>query len=101
MTGDTVALVAILAVVPMLVLTLTSFVKLSVVLSLLRNAIGSPDAPSGLVVSGLALVLTLFVMAPVARDMVVAAATPATTVPAAPPDPKSFEAAVRSLASRR
>ena len=35
------------------VLTLTSFVKLSVVLSLVRNAIGAPDAPSGLVVTGL------------------------------------------------
>ena len=40
------------AIVPLVVLTLTSFVKLSVVLSLLRNAIGAPDAPSGLVVTG-------------------------------------------------
>ena len=65
---------ALVAIVPLVVLTLTSFVKISVVLSLVRNAIGAPDAPSGLVVTGLSLVLTFFVMAPVAIDMVHAAA---------------------------
>lgn len=74
-------LLALVALLPLIVLTLTSFVKVSVVLSLLRNAIGTPDAPSGLVVTGLSLVLTFFVMAPVAAKMVQAAAT----VPAAPP----------------
>ena len=64
------ALIALVAIVPLVVLTLTSFVKVSVVLSLLRNAIGAPDAPSGLVVTGLSLVLTFFVMAPVAVEMV-------------------------------
>jgi flagellar biosynthesis protein FliP len=71
------AAVAALAIVPLVVLMLTSFVKVSVVLSLLRNAIGVPDAPSGLVIMGVSLVLTFFVMAPVAIDMVRAAATPA------------------------
>jgi flagellar biosynthesis protein FliP len=58
-------LLALVAIVPLVLLTLTSFVKISVVLSLLRNALGAPDAPSGLVVTGLALVLTFFVMAPI------------------------------------
>jgi type III secretion protein R len=62
-------LLALVAIVPLVLLTLTSFVKISVVLSLLRNALGAPDAPSGLVVTGLALVLTFFVMAPIALDM--------------------------------
>jgi type III secretion protein R len=77
------ALLAVLAIVPLVVLMLTSFVKISVVLSLLRNAIGAPDAPSGLVVMGLSLLLTFFVMAPVAIDMVHAAAAgmPATPAP--------------------
>jgi type III secretion protein R len=93
---------ALVAIVPLVALTLTSFVKLSVVLSLLRNAIGAPDAPSGLVVTGLALVLTFFVMAPVAVDMVHAAAeTPSPAVPAptqpAPKDPRSVEGALRQL----
>ena len=73
------ALVAVLAIIPLVVLMLTSFVKISVVLSLLRNAIGAPDAPSGLVVMGLSLLLTFFVMAPVAIDMVHAAAAAPTT----------------------
>ncbi len=82
------ALLALVAIVPLVVLTLTSFVKLSVVLSLLRNAIGAPDAPSGLVITGLSLVLTFFVMAPVAVQMVQAAdsaSAPAQQVPAPAP----------------
>ena len=91
------ALVALVAVVPLVVLTLTSFVKISVVLSLVRNAVGAPDAPSGLVVTGLSLVLTFFVMAPVAIDMVHAAAD--TTAVPAPPSGASRELdkAVREL----
>lgn len=84
--GD-VGLVALIAIVPLIVLMLTCFVKVSVVLSLLRNAIGATDAPSGLVVMGVSLVLTLFVMAPVAVAMVQAAATepaPSTPAPATP-----------------
>lgn len=83
------ALLALVAIVPLVVLTLTSFVKLSVVLSLLRNAIGAPDAPSGLVITGLSLVLTFFVMAPVAVQMAQAAGTaPVPAQPAGtPPQP--------------
>jgi type III secretion protein R len=75
-------LLALVAIVPLVVLTLTSFVKISVVLSLVRNAIGAPDAPSGLVVTGLSLILTFFVMSPVALEMVHAAGTPAPPAPA-------------------
>jgi len=84
--GD-VGVVALIAIVPLIVLMLTCFVKVSVVLSLLRNAIGATDAPSGLVVMGVSLVLTLFVMAPVAVAMVQAAATepaPGAPAPGAP-----------------
>ena len=85
------ALVAIIAIVPLIVLMLTSFVKISVVLSLLRNAIGAPDAPSSLVVTGLSLILTFFVMAPVALDMAHAAQAlpplPAGASPGAPTAP--------------
>jgi type III secretion protein R len=83
-------LLALVAIVPLVVLTLTSFVKISVVLSLVRNAIGAPDAPSGLVVTGLSLILTFFVMSPVALDMVRAAGAPA--APTAPAAPKSDDA---------
>src|SRR5687768_16370439 len=55
-----------LALVPMALITLTSFAKIAVVLSALRNAIGAPDLPSGAVVTALALALSVYVMAPVA-----------------------------------
>jgi type III secretion protein R len=85
--------IALVALIPLVVLMLTSFVKVSVVLALLRNAIGSQDAPSGLVVMGISLVLTFFVMAPVAVEMVQAASTAPTAptldprVPTRPPAP--------------
>jgi type III secretion protein R len=55
-----------LALVPMALITLTSFAKIAVVLSALRNALGAPDLPSGAVVTALALALSVYVMAPVA-----------------------------------
>src|SRR5262249_24323113 len=64
------------------------------------NAIGAPDAPSGLVVTGLSLVLTFFVMAPVAVEMAHAAGASSTMSPpraAAPPEPSSLEGAIREL----
>ncbi len=81
MNGNSGWVVALAAIVPLVVLMLTSFVKVSVVLALLRNAIGATDAPSGLVVMGVSLVLTAFVMAPVAIDVVNAAAAPTTNAP--------------------
>lgn len=67
--AGTVAVVALFAIGPVLLVVLTSFVKLSVVLALLRNGLGTPDVPGALVITGLALVLTLFVMAPVIEDV--------------------------------
>lgn len=94
--GNAVAL-GLVALVPLVILTLTSFVKISVVLSLVRNALGAPDAPSGLVVTGLSLVLTFFVMAPVAVDMVHAAAeAPAPTAPP-PPGDRSVSGALHAI----
>jgi type III secretion protein R len=82
------ALIAVIAIVPLIILMLTSFVKISVVLALVRHAVGAPDAPSGLVVMGLSLILTFFVMAPVALDMAHAAqaipSAPAPSTPAVP-----------------
>ena len=94
-------LIAIAALVPLVVLMLTSFVKVSIVLALLRNALGAPEAPSSLVVFGISLVLTAFVMAPIAVDMVTASAQPAPVqapAPASPGRAVDVEAAVRTLA---
>ena len=66
--STTLLLAALLALLPLLLLTATSFAKLSIVLSLLRNALGTPEVPSGAIVTALALVLSAYVMAPVARE---------------------------------
>jgi type III secretion protein R len=60
--------IAALALLPFLLMAVTSFVKISVVLSLLRSAIGAPQVPSDPVLAGVSLALTLAVMAPVARQ---------------------------------
>src|SRR3954471_636975 len=63
-----------LSLLPLLVLMMTSFVRISVVLSILRSAIGAPQVPPTTVLTGLALVLTMAVMAPTAERMWQAAA---------------------------
>jgi type III secretion protein R len=55
---------AALSLLPFALLMMTCFVRISVVLSILRSAIGTPQVPPTLVLTGLALVLTLAVMAP-------------------------------------
>lgn len=101
MGSSNAAVLAVMAIVPLVALTLTSFVKISVVLSLVRNAIGAPEAPSGLVVTGLSLVLTFFVMTPVAIQMI-DAGTAASTAPVVAPAPApatspDLEAALRKV----
>lgn len=62
------------ALVPVLLVTLTCFLKITVVLSILRSALGAPQVPPSTAVTGLALVLTLAVMAPVAEASLAAVA---------------------------
>jgi type III secretion protein R len=65
---ELIAIVAALAVAPFFLVLVTSFAKIAVVLSLLRYALGIPDIPSSRIITGLAIVLSIFVMTPVARD---------------------------------
>jgi type III secretion protein R len=58
-----------LALLPLALVTLTSFAKLAVVLSALRNAIGAPDLPSASIVAALALALSAYIMAPLAAEI--------------------------------
>ena len=60
---------AALSLVPFALLMTTCFVKVAVVLSILRSAIGTPQVPPTQVVTGLALILTLYVMAPTGERM--------------------------------
>lgn len=63
--AELLVLVALLALLPLAVVTLTSFLKIAVVLSIARSALGAPQVPPSTAVTGLALVLSLLVMAPV------------------------------------
>ncbi|KVD74119.1 type III secretion system protein SsaR [Burkholderia sp. ABCPW 14] len=60
-----IAVLFALSILPLLVVLGTSFLKLSVVFALLRNALGTQQIPPNIALHGLALVLTMFVMAPV------------------------------------
>ncbi|ASY79986.1 flagellar biosynthetic protein FliP [Pectobacterium polaris] len=54
-----------LTFLPAALLMMTSFTRIIIVLSLLRNALGTPTAPPNQVLLGLTLFLTFFVMSPV------------------------------------
>lgn len=64
-----VLLLGALSLLPFVLVMATSFVKIAVVLAILRNAIGTPTVPPTMVVTGLAFVLSMFVMAPVGQDI--------------------------------
>ncbi|HGJ5876285.1 MAG TPA: type III secretion system export apparatus subunit SctR [Arsenophonus sp.] len=54
-----------LSIMPLFAVMGTSFLKISIVLSMLRNALGIQQIPPNMAIYGLALILTLFIMAPV------------------------------------
>lgn len=59
----------LLAVLPSLLICTTAFLRIIIVLSMLRQAIGMPETPPNPVLIGLALFLTLFTMQPVFQTM--------------------------------
>ncbi len=63
-----VALITILSVAPSILIMMTSFVRIVVVLSLLRTAMGLQQSPPNSVIVSLAMFLTLFVMTPTLTD---------------------------------
>ena len=67
--GSALAVVVALAIAPFFAVMVTSFTKIVVTLSLLRNALGLQQVPPNIVINGLALVLTLYVMYPVGQRM--------------------------------
>jgi flagellar biosynthetic protein FliP len=61
--------ITLLSVAPALLLMMTSFTKIFVVLAMTRNALALPSIPPNQVLAGLALFLSLFIMAPVITDI--------------------------------
>lgn len=62
-------LITVLSMAPAILVMVTSFTRIIVVLSLVRNAIGIPQLPPNQVMIGLALFLTAFVMAPAIKTI--------------------------------
>jgi type III secretion protein R len=62
-------ILGVLAIAPFAAVMLTSFVKVAVVLSIVRNAIGTQQTPPNQVITGLAIIVSIFIMTPVAQHM--------------------------------
>jgi flagellar biosynthetic protein FliP len=64
-----VALLTLLSLAPAILITLTAFVRIVIVLSFLRQAVGTQGMPPNQVIVSLALFLTFFVMLPTLREI--------------------------------
>lgn len=64
-----IAFMTLLSVLPGLLLALTSFIRIMIVLSILRQAIGMAQTPTNQVLIGISLFLTFFVMSPVFTEV--------------------------------
>jgi flagellar biosynthetic protein FliP len=57
-------MLTLLAFVPAIIVSMTSFIRIAIVLAMVRHAFGMPETPPNIVLVSLALLLTSFVMAP-------------------------------------
>jgi type III secretion protein R len=85
--GSALITVVLIALAPFFAVMVTSFTKIVVVLSLVRNALGLQQVPPNLVLNGLALILSVFVMYPTIEKMQTAAAIEGPATPTMPGDP--------------
>jgi len=63
------ALMTVLSLLPSILLMMTAFVRIIIVLSILRQALGTGQTPPNMVLVGIAIFLTLFVMGPVLSEV--------------------------------
>ena len=75
-SGESLPFLLLFPFLPALLLAFTAFARIAVVLFLLRHGLGSPTAPPNLVLTGLALLLTFFVMMPAMEKINADAYTP-------------------------
>ena len=64
-----VALIVAFGVAPFVALMMTSYTKLVIVFGLLRTALGLQQTPPNMVLNGLAIILTIYIMAPVGMEV--------------------------------
>lgn len=68
-TFEILFLFTILTLAPSILIMMTSFTRIAIVLSFMRNALGTQQTPPNQVLIGLALFLTFFIMAPIGKDI--------------------------------
>ena len=68
--------IALLSIVPFILVSMTSFLRIIIVFSFARTAIGTQSIPPNSVIVGLALFMTVFVMAPVWQEVNTSAIEP-------------------------
>lgn len=66
-TLSIIILLTILTLAPAIILTMTAFLRIIIVLSFLRRALGTPELPPNQVITSLALILTFLIMMPTMR----------------------------------
>lgn len=62
-------MLTVLSLAPSIIIMMTSFTRIIIILSFLRNALGTQQMPPNQILIGLALFLSLFVMTPVIQDI--------------------------------
>jgi len=72
-----VLLLTLISFLPAILVTMTSFTRIVIVFHFLRQALGTQEMPSNQILIGLALFLTMFIMAPVASEISTQAVQPA------------------------
>lgn len=75
-TLDILLILTIISLLPSILVMLTSFMRTIIILSFLRSALGIQQTPPNMVLVGIALFLTLFIMDPVIKDINTNAYTP-------------------------
>ena len=75
-TLDLIFLMTMIAILPSLAVMVTSFARTIIILSFTRNAIGVQSTPPNMVLTGIALFLTIFIMSPVIEEINVEAYSP-------------------------
>lgn len=64
-----ISILGALSILPFLIMMTTSFVKIAVVLSLIRNAMGTQQIPPNTIITGLAMILTVYIMVPTGLEI--------------------------------
>ncbi len=75
-TLDLLLMLTIISLLPSLLIMVTSFARTVIILSFLRNAMGVQQTPPNMVLIGIAIFLTLFIMDPVIKEINTEAYTP-------------------------